>query len=105
MDKLTSKERYQKVEERSQGLCELCYSPNMVQIHHIIKGKGKRKQLETVYSLIMLCYECHHGTNGVHGRDGYKLDLLLKQRLEKTYRNIGLSEVDIRHWMGGKLYV
>lgn len=105
IDGLTTKQRHQAVAERSQGLCELCYSPNMTQVHHIIKGKGKRKQFETIYSLIMLCWDCHHGINGVHGRDGHKLDLLLKQRLEKTYRDMGLSEEEIRYWMGGRLYV
>lgn len=105
MDNLTSKQRYEKVIERSKGLCELCYSPNTTQIHHIIFGKGKRKQCETVYSLINLCWECHQGTYGVHGREGAKLDLELKQELQRTYEGMGMSEDEVRRWLGGKLYL
>lgn len=90
--------------ERSKGLCEVCQRPGQ-HLHHIIYGNGKRKQCETIESVINLCWSCHQGTKGVHGREGRKLDLLLKQRLEKTYRDMGLSEEEIRHWMGGRLYV
>lgn len=100
----TSKEIYKIVEERSNGLCELCMGNYMVQKHHIIKGKGKRKQCETEYSVINLCWHCHHGDYGVHGKHGKKLDLLLKIRLEEVYRGMGIGEEDIRALMGGKLY-
>lgn len=105
MDNLTSKQRYEKVKERSQGLCEICYSPNITQIHHIIKGSGNRKQCENVYSLINLCWECHHGTNGIHGKNGSKLDLALKKKLQRTYEGMGMSEDEVRKWLGGKLYL
>lgn len=105
MDNLTSKQRYKKVRERSQGLCEVCYSPNITQIHHIIKGSGNRKQCETVYSLINLCYECHHGDYGVHGRNGNILDMQLKEKLQRTYEDMGMSEDEVRRWLGGKLYL
>jgi len=105
MDNLTSKQRYKKVGERSQGLCEICYSPHITQIHHIIKGSGNRKQCESIYSLINLCWECHHGTNGIHGRNGSKLDLVLKKKLQRTYENTGMSEDEVRRWLGGKLYL
>lgn len=104
IDGLTSKERHQKVVERSKGLCELCYSPYMVQHHHIIHGKGKRMQCETVYSLIALCYEHHHGTNGIHGKNGRKLDLKLKRRLQEEYYRQGYKENEVRELMGGKIY-
>lgn len=104
MDNLTSKQRHERVAERSTGICELCFSNNLVQHHHIIKGKGKRKQCETVYSIIALCWECHHGDEGIHGKSGYKLDLQLKQRLQKAYFKQGLSEEEVRKLMGGKLY-
>ena len=105
IDGLTSKERHKKVAERSQGLCELCYSPNMVQHHHIIGGKGRRTQCETVYSLIALCWECHHGTNGIHGKNGYELDLKLKENLHKTYEEMGLSGEELKYWLGGRFYL
>ena len=105
MDKLTNKQRCKKVRERSQGLCEICYSPHMVQNHHIIGGSGKRKQCETVYSLIALCYEHHHGTNGIHGKNGNILDTQLKEKLQRTYEDMGIEGEDLRYWLGGKYYL
>lgn len=93
-----------KLKERSKGLCELCYSPGQ-HFHHIVGGNGKRKQHERIESLIYLCWDCHFGTEGIHGRDGHKLDLRLKRDLQDKYKEMGMSEEDIRYWMGGKLYV
>lgn len=93
----------QAVLERSKGLCEVCYAPG-AELHHIIHGKGKRKQHETVESVVLLCWECHRGTYGVHGREGRKLDLQLKKQLQERYFKQGYSEKEVREMMGGKLY-
>ena len=90
--------------ERSQGRCEICGSRYMVQIHHIVHGRGKRKQCETEESLIAVCWDHHHGDKGVHGRDGHTLDIKLKQRLQKRYEEQGRTEEEVRELMGGKLY-
>lgn len=92
------------VDERSDGLCELCTGNNMVQKHHIIKGQGKRTQCQTQYSVKNLCWECHHGTYGIHGKYGATLDMALKQRLQETYFNMGYTEEEVRELMGGRLY-
>ena len=94
----------QAVLRRSKGLCEVCHSPKMVQLHHIVGGNGKRKQHENKYSVIALCYDCHHGTYGVHGREGKELDLKLKLELQKKYFSMGYTEEEVRKMMGGKLY-
>lgn len=88
----------------SMKLCELCGSNHLVQRHHIIRGIGKRKQHENDHSTINLCWECHHGTYGVHGKHGKTLDLMLKQRLQKKYFAMGYSEEEVRRMMGGRLY-
>lgn len=85
--------------------CQICGSTNIVEEHHIIKGRGKRKACETEQSKIYLCYEHHRGTNGVHGKQGHKLDMLLKLKLQETYFNMGKGEEEIRELMGGKLYL
>ena len=90
---------------RSQGRCERCGSNKMVQLHHIIKGQGKRRQCETVESVKALCWGCRHGTNGVHGKNGSELDLELKQELEKAYRKQGRSEEEIKYLLGGRFYI
>lgn len=100
-----NKEIIQAVLERSGGLCEECgVADYMCQLHHIIGGRGKRKQHETVESVILLCWDCHHGTFGVHGREGKTLDLKLKKQLQETYFNQGYTENEVRRMMGGKLY-
>lgn len=99
-----NKKIVQAVLERSQGLCEWCGNSEMVQLHHIINGNGKRKQHESVESVIALCWTHHHGTMGVHGREGKELDRTLKIKLQETYKEQGYSEDEIRRMMGGKLY-
>ena len=93
-----------KVLKRSKGLCEICHSPYMVQLHHVIGGNGKRKQHENEHSVIALCWYCHHGDNGVHGKNGKELDLYLKRKLQEKYFSMGYSEDEVRELMGGKLY-
>ena len=93
-----------KVLERSNGLCEICHSNYMVQLHHIIFGHGKRKQCENEHSVIALCWDCHHGTFGVHGKYGKMLDMKLKIGLQRKYFSMGYTESEVRALMGGKLY-
>lgn len=97
------KEIVDAVMERSKGLCENCLQ-NGTELHHIVSGSGKRKEHESTNSIVLLCYDCHRGTRGVHGRDGRKLDLQLKRNLQSEYLEQGKSEDGIRNLMGGKLY-
>ena len=97
------KQIVEEVMERSQGLCEVCYAPG-VHLHHIIKGRGKRKEHESSLSVILLCYNCHMGTNGVHGKNGRELDLRLKRELQEKYKELGYTEEEVREKMGGRLY-
>jgi len=76
----------------------------MVEMHHIVFGSGKRTQHENEHSVILLCWHCHRGTNGVHGKNGRKLDLHLKRCLQKKYFSMGYNENEVRELMGGKLY-
>ena len=95
----------QAVMERSKGLCEVCGAMDYnVQLHHIIGGRGKRKQHESIESVILLCWNCHHSNHGVHGKNGKKLDLRLKGQLQEVYFKQGYSENEVREKMGGKLY-
>ena len=86
------------------NLCEICGSNYLIQEHHIVSGRGKRKQHENEHSVIFLCWNCHHGTYGVHGREGHKLDIQLKRELQEKYINMGYAEDKARELMGGRLY-
>lgn len=99
-----SKKIIQAVMERSGGCCELCGSNNLCERHHIIGGSGKRKQCETEQSLIVLCYECHHGTYGWHGREGRALQDKLREELQATYTEMGYSRQEIFRLMGDRFY-
>lgn len=50
-DKL-DKKVVQAVLERSGGLCEVCSSAYLVELHHIIYGSWKRRQHENEHSVI-----------------------------------------------------
>lgn len=94
---------YRKVTERSEGMCQVCGRMG-TEMHHCCSGGGKRKQHESVESIVLLCMECHRGTRGVHGRDGRQLDLKLKRQVQERYEEQGYSETEIRRMMGGKLF-
>ena len=104
IDGLTSKERYKKVVERSKGQCEVCGSNQGIELHHILSGSGRRKQQERYETVIALCFECHRGTYGVHGKYGNELNIRLKQDLQEHYFKQGKSEKEVRVLMGGRIY-
>ena len=91
------------VHKRAGGECEVCGSTKGLQQHHIVF----RSQLgpDTVENRILLCWDCHHGTYGVHGREGRVLDKKLKLELQEKYFDMGYSEEKVRELMGGKLYL
>lgn len=64
--------------------CFLCGTTNDLHLHHIIFGKNRKKCDEDKLT-IYLCREHHEGTNGVHGKNGHKLDMWLKQRAERKW--------------------
>lgn len=64
--------------------CIVCGSWN-VEDHHIFFGTGKRKISEEYGLKVWLCPTHHRGTNGVHGKNGHKLDLELKQLGQKAF--------------------
>ena len=64
--------------------CIVCGSWN-VEEHHLYKGAAKRKLSEEYGLKIWLCPTHHRGTNGVHGKNGHKLDMELKQLGQKAF--------------------
>lgn len=64
--------------------CLVCGSWN-VEDHHIFFGTAKRKISEELGLKVWLCPTHHRGTSGVHGRDGHKLDIEIKQLGQKAF--------------------
>ena len=93
----------QEIHERSGGRCEICGSIHGLQHHHIVKRSQGGP--DTAENIILLCWEHHHGTYGVHGKHGHKLDKQLKLQLQNKYFEQGKSEDEVRELMGGRLYI
>ena len=90
---------------RSGGHCEACGNLcNGLEMHHVLSGSGRRKQQARPETVRMLCYDCHRGTNGVHGKNGLALNLKLKIDIQSCYFGEERSEEEVRTLMGGKLY-
>ena len=64
--------------------CIICGSWN-VEEHHLYKGVAKRKLSEQYGLKVWLCPTHHRGTNGVHGKNGHKLDMELKELGQKAF--------------------
>lgn len=85
------------------GECVNCKRYGIVERHHVVHGRGKRRECETPESVVYLCPLCHRGSRGVHGKGGHALDLRLKRELQTLYFAEGYSEQEVRRLMGGKL--
>lgn len=64
--------------------CRVCGVKNNLHLHHIFFGKNRKKADQDGLT-IWLCYEHHEGTNGVHGKNGHKLDEELKKNAEQRW--------------------
>lgn len=100
---------YNTVADRSQGKCEHCgaefdpyYSKLVPALHHVFRRKKGVPELPE--TCVMLCWNCHQGTDGVHGKNGRKTDIHLKIMCQNMLRDSGCSESDIREVTGGRIY-
>lgn len=85
------------------GECVNCKRYGIVERHHVVHGRGKRRECETPESVVYLCPLCHRGSRGVHGKDGHALDMRLKRDLQARYFAQRREEQEVRRLMGGKL--
>lgn len=85
--------------------CPIC-GQRATELHHIM-FKSQMKQLENCeLNFIYLCPDCHRGTNGVHGKNGHKLDkkfkLMFQNKLEILFVKDKLTRTDIKDALGIK---
>lgn len=71
-------------------LCEYkeCFSHDMVQEHHIVKRGQAKFLINCRLNSKHLCWEHHHGTNGVHGKNGKQIDLELKKDFQLMLQDL-----------------
>ena len=67
--------------------CYICGDKNNLHLHHILFGKNRKKADEDGL-VVWLCYQHHEGTNGVHGKNGHKIDIYLKEIAEDKWIKI-----------------
>jgi len=78
-----------------QGKQKACYitgSDGVLEKHHIYFGRGWRDISDKNGFWVFLTPELHRGTNGVHGRDGHALDILLKQDCQRKFEETHTRE-------------
>lgn len=72
-----------------QGKSKRCYFTDTetgpLERHHIYFGAGMRQISDKHGFWVWLKPEWHRGTQGVHGRDGHKIDLRLKQDCQRKF--------------------
>lgn len=83
--------------------CLVCGSYRDIQIHHVFAGVNRSNS--TKYGLVVpLCLYHHTGSSvAVHGKDGHKLDLELKQLGQKAFEWTHSREEFIKIF--GKSYI
>lgn len=64
--------------------CYVCHRYD-VEDHHIFFGVANRKHSEKYGMKVWLCPEHHRGTNGVHGKNGHELDMVLKKIAQNVF--------------------
>ena len=84
--------------------CIICGNYQGVEVHHCIHGLAKRKLADKYKLVVGLCYNHHRGHNGVHGKNGSKLDLKLKKIAQSAWENKYGSREDFIH-VFGKSYI
>lgn len=65
--------------------CVICGAVKDIEMHHCIHGTSGRKLATKYHLLVGLCPEHHRGTNGVHGKNGAELDLMLKRIAQTSF--------------------
>lgn len=59
-----------------------------MQGHHVVKRKQAKYLINCKANIKNLCWEHHHGTFGVHGREGNNLDKELKKEFQENLKKI-----------------
>lgn len=71
--------------------CFICKRTDNLHLHHVYFGKNRKISDENGFTCY-LCYDHHEGSDGVHGKNGHKIDTYLKktcqERYERTHERI-----------------
>lgn len=77
------------------GVCKNCGASGIVEKHHVFFKSKARALKNCELNFVDLCTDCHRGKNGVHGKDGHKLDIKLKkQKQEELIKALQDNEIE-----------
>ena len=82
--------------KHAKGRCEYCGAV-AEELHHVFGGSGKRSQLESFDTVVMLCSECHRGKRSPEVINHFKAKVSAE-----LFRKYGEHEAWKR--CGGRLY-
>jgi len=86
----------------NQTECYICKRTGYLEEHHIFKGYN-RKYSENYGLKVKLCPTCHRSEQGIHGRDGAKLDRRLKVEFQGLFEKTHSREEFMK--LIGKNYI
>lgn len=73
----------------SEFKCYVCNrwanSYNRLEVHHAIQGTANHKKSDEYGLIVHLCWECHRGTIGVHGRDGQAVNMRIHRDGQRAW--------------------
>ena len=72
--------------------CFMCKQWTPTEVHHIYFGNKNRKISDKNGFIVHLCHDCHRGNYGVHGKDGYLMDIYLKKTCQLVYEETHTRE-------------
>ena len=75
----------------SEKPCYICGS-GYTELHHIIKRSEVGVLRNCPLNFIYLCPEHHRGTDGVHGKNGHKLDKKLRLKFQNNLEMLFTSK-------------
>ena len=65
--------------------CFVCGKIGRMECHHIFFGSGRRPISDREGLIVYLCPNCHKGDQGVHGKQGSKLNYTLKEIAQEAW--------------------
>lgn len=75
------------------------------EVHHIFGGNAKRKLSDEDGLIIHLCYDCHRGTTGVHGRDGMPLMVKAHRMGQQEWEDNRMKLFDLKREEATKQFI
>lgn len=65
--------------------CYVCGSVNNLHLHHIYMGANRKISEENGFKVFLCGFHHNQSNEGVHGKNGHELDILLKKECQRKF--------------------